>query len=131
MQIPNWLDIEFLKRVRAEERHQDCKQKFSEVIPYYYYEIGRLLLSECSNDFAKPQEVMSILEDIKEVRKEKMIAQMRQIDPDTPVQFLSSVGSQELSQLRPVLQEANAVINKMQQIKERAERQQEEGQDHQ
>ena len=101
------------------------------MIPYYYYEIGRLLLSECANDFAKPQEVMSILEDIKEVRKEKMIAQMRQIDPDTPVQFMSSVGSQELSQLRPALQEANAVINKMQQIKERAERQQEEGQDHQ
>ena len=54
IQVPNWLDIEFLKRVRAEERHADLQDKFSEVIPYYYYEIGRLLLSECKNDFAKP-----------------------------------------------------------------------------
>ena len=46
---------------------------------------------------------MSILEDIKEIRKEKMLLKMKQIDPDTPVQFLSSVGAQELSTLRPVL----------------------------
>ena len=44
------------------------------MIPFYYYEMGRLLLLECANDFAKPQEVMSILEDIKEIRKEKLMA---------------------------------------------------------
>ena len=91
--MPNWLDIEFLKRVRAEERHADCQDKFSEVIPYYYFEIGRLLLSECRNDFTRPQEVMSILEDIKEIRKEKMLRSMRNMDPDTPIKFLSSVGA--------------------------------------
>ena len=93
IQVPNWLDIEFLKRVRAEERHADCQDKFSEVIPYYYFEIGRLLLSECRNDFNRPQEVMSILEDIKEIRKEKMLRSMRNMDPDTPIKFLSSVGA--------------------------------------
>ena len=93
VQVPNWLDIEFLKRVRTEERHKDCKDGFSEVIPYYYYEIGRLLLNECKTDFAKPQETMSILEDIKEIRKEKMLRKMKMIDPDTPVQFLGYVGA--------------------------------------
>ena len=46
---------------------------------------------------------MSILEDIKEIRKEKMLRKMKTIDPDTPVQFLSAVGAHELGQLRPVL----------------------------
>ena len=101
--MPSWLEIDFLKRVRAEERHQDFADKYSEVLPYYYYEIGRLLLAECKNDFTKPQEVMSILEDIKEVRKEKMLKKMKEIDPETPVQYLSHVGSHELSLLRPVL----------------------------
>ena len=91
--MPNWLDIEFLKRVKAEERHPDLKDKFSEVIPYYYYEIGRLLLTDCKNDFASPSQVLSILEDIKEIRKEKMLKIMRNIDPDTPIKFLSFVGA--------------------------------------
>ena len=91
--MPNWLNIEFLKRVRTEERHQDTHDKFSEVIPYYYYEIGRLLLSECKSDFARPQEVMSILEDIKEIRKEKLIKKMKNIDSDTPVHWLSNAGA--------------------------------------
>ena len=46
----------------------------TKTLSFYYYEIGRLLLSECARDFEKPQEVMSILEDIKEVRKEKLMA---------------------------------------------------------
>ena len=91
--MPNWLDIEFLKRVKTEERHADWQDKFSEVIPYYYYEIGRLLLTECKNDFTNPQQVISILEDIKEIRKEKMLRKMRTIDPDTPIHFLSFVGA--------------------------------------
>ena len=97
MQVPNWLDIEFLKRVRQEERTQEYQSKFSEVIPYHYYEIGRLLLSESKNDFARPQEVMSILEDIKEIRKEKLLRLLKAMDPETPVQYLGYVGAQELS----------------------------------
>ena len=99
--------------MRAEERHQDYEGKYSEVIPFYYYEIGRLLLSECKSDFVKPQEVMSILEDIKEVRKEKMLKKMKEIDPETPVHYLSHVGSHELNLLRPVLQEAYGAVNQM------------------
>ena len=111
VQVPNWLDIEFLKKVRAEERSEAFNDKFSEVIPFYYFEIGRLLLTECKTNFERPQEVTSILEDIKEIRKEKMLRNMKTIDPDTPVQYLSHVGAQEISQLRPVLQEAYGTLN--------------------
>jgi len=65
--------------------------------------------------------VLSILEDIKEIRKEKMLKIMRSIDPDTPIKFLSFVGAQEISQLRPVLQEAYGTLNKMQAIKDKAQ----------
>ena len=106
--------------MRAEERETDLNDKFSEVLPFYYYEVGRLLLTECTNDFQKPQETSSILEDIKEVRKEKMLRMMRGVDPDTPVKYLSHVGSQELSVLRPVFQEAYGVLNQMQVIKDKA-----------
>ena len=56
---------------------------------------------------------MSILEDIKEVRKEKMLKKMKEIDPETPVHYLSHVGSHELNLLRPVLQEAYGAVNQM------------------
>lgn len=118
--MPNWLDIEFLKRVRTEERHEDCKDKFSEVIPYHYFEVGRLLLSECKNDFAKPQEVMSILEDIKEIRKEKLLRKLRNVDPDTPVHFLSYVGAQEVGTFKQIFSDSYGIVNKMQVIREKA-----------
>ena len=63
------------------------------MLPFYYYEVGKLLLAECANDFQKPQETSSILEDIKEIRKEKLLHLMRDIDADTPVKYLSHVGS--------------------------------------
>ena len=124
VQVPNWLDIEFLKRVRQEERQDDFKEKFSEVIPYHYYEIGRLLLNECKNDFNKPQEVMSILEDIKEIRKEKLLRKLKNFDPDTPVHFLSYVGAQEVSTFKPIFSDSYGVVNKMQAIREKAQAEQ-------
>ena len=45
---------------------------------------------------------MSILEDIKEIRKEKLLRLLKTIDPETPVQYLGYVGAQELSQLKPI-----------------------------
>ena len=63
---------------------------------------------------------MSILEDIKEIRKEKMLKLVRTIDADTPVKFFSHLGAHELAQLRPITQEAYGTVNKMQAIREEA-----------
>ena len=67
---------------------------------------------------------MSILEDIKEIRKEKLLRKMRKVVPDTPAHYLSFAGAQEISSFRPILQEAYGTINKMQAIIEKATQEQ-------
>ena len=119
VQVPSWLDPEFLTRVRQEER--DLKDKFSDAIPYYYFEIAHLLLTNCESDFKEPNKVKSLLEDIQETRKEKLLKIIRNIEPETPVKHLSRAGAQELNTMRPACQAAYAVINKMQTIKEQAQ----------
>ena len=95
MQIPSWLDVEFLKKVRAEDK--EMQQVFSNALPYYYAEIAQLLLAECEESFNNPKQVRSVLEDIQEVRKEKLNRILRKIDPATPAMFLSAPGNLELN----------------------------------
>ena len=83
IQIPNWLDPEFLKHVRTEEC--ELKEQFTDTIPYYYFEIAHLLLTHCEDDFKQVSQVKSILEDIQETRKDKLLKQLRKIDTDTPI----------------------------------------------
>ena len=123
VQVPNWLSIEFLKRVRTEERHKDDKgalSAFTEVLPYHYFEVAHVLLTQCEGDFEDPAQTKSILEDIKEARKEKLVKELRNMDPDTPVKYLSFAGAHELNYMRPVFQAAFAAVHQMQTIKERA-----------
>ena len=49
VQIPSWLDLEFLKKVRKEDK--ESKTAFSDSLPYYYLEIAHLLLYECEDEF--------------------------------------------------------------------------------
>ena len=49
MQVPAWLDLEFLKKVRKEEK--EASETFSDALPYYYAEVAHLLLSECEDEF--------------------------------------------------------------------------------
>ena len=43
----------------------------------------------------------SIVEDIFELRKEKLVRVLKNIDPITPVKYLSNVGAVELNHVRP------------------------------
>ena len=99
VQLPNWLDLEFLKKVRMEEMEQT--QAFSESLPYYYAETAHLLLHECEDEFTNYKQVKSVLEDIVEARNEKLNRILKNIDPATPVQFIGSAGQLELNMLRP------------------------------
>ena len=47
--LPNWVDVDFLKKVRHEER--ELKDRFSPEMPYYYFEVANLLLNECTDEF--------------------------------------------------------------------------------
>ncbi len=62
VQIPSWLDVEFLKKVRAEDK--EMKNVFSNALPYYYAEIAQLLLTECEDTITNAKQVRSVLEDI-------------------------------------------------------------------
>jgi hypothetical protein len=46
--MPVWLDVEFLKKVRAEDKANG--KAFSNALPYHYAEIANLLIHECENE---------------------------------------------------------------------------------
>ena len=47
---------------------------FSEGLPYYYFEIGHELVTECESDFVEANQVRSVLEDIRQLRREKFMS---------------------------------------------------------
>ena len=83
VQIPYWLETEFLIKVKTEEREQ--KTMFSDALPYFYFEIAQLLITECKDEFEKHAQVKSLIEDIFGLRKEKLAKILKEIDPETPV----------------------------------------------
>lgn len=55
----------------------------------------------------------SIVEDIYELRKEKLLRMLKNIDPITPVKFLSTCGAVEINQIRPAFIAAYSIANQM------------------
>ena len=60
-------------------------------------------------------------EDIFNLRKEKIVKILKNIDPDTPVAYLSSVGSAEMNYVRPAFSSAYSIVNKMQNVLQSSE----------
>ena len=54
-----------------------------------------------------------MIEDIYEIRKEKLGKIMSKIEPDTPVQYLSCAGAVEINTVRPAFCGAYSVIDKI------------------
>ena len=112
--MPYWLEVEFLLKVKTEEREQ--KEIFSDALPYYYFEIAQLLLNECKDEFEKHLQVKSLIEDIFSLRKEKITKILKNIDPDTPVAYLSNAGAAEVNYIRPAMGSAYSLVHKMQNV---------------
>jgi hypothetical protein len=55
----------------------------------------------------------SIVEDIFELRKEKLFRLLKNIDPVTPVKFLSNAGSIEINTVRSAFPSAYSIVNQM------------------
>ena len=49
VQIPAWLDYEYLGKVKVEE--EEAVNTFSDALPYYYYEISFSLFTNCPDEF--------------------------------------------------------------------------------
>ena len=58
----------------------------------------------------------SIIEDIFEQRKEKLLRMLKKIEPATPVKFLSHAGAVEINAVRPAFCAAYSIVNHMQNI---------------
>ncbi len=43
------MDVDYLKKVRAEER--ESKDRHSDGVPHYFFEISHLVLTECADEF--------------------------------------------------------------------------------
>ena len=95
---------------------------FSDALPYYYFEIAQLLINECSDEIPSAKQVKSMIEDIFDVRKEKLMRILKNIDPETPVAFMSTVGSAELNYYRSSFSMAYSVIGKMQNVLEESQK---------
>ncbi len=54
---------------------------FSEEIPYYYFEIAHLLFTHCPDEFPHLAKLKSLLEDLYELRREKLIKMLKNVDP--------------------------------------------------
>ena len=105
MQLPKWLDYDYLVKVKSVEKEQS--REFCDDIPYYYYEIANLLLLNCQEEFSTlggqqngAQKVRSAIEDIYELRKEKMMSLLKTFEPETPLKFFSTCGAVDINQVR-------------------------------
>ena len=114
VQLPIWLDYDTLTKIKSIERENG--ETFSEYIPYYYFEMANLLFTHCSDEFAHLQKMKSVVEDIFELRKEKLVRMLKRVDPETPVKYLSTAGSIELNTIRPAFTAAYTVAGQMQTI---------------
>ena len=89
------MDANFLNKVKQQEREQ--KEIFSDELPYFYMEMAVMLLDQCKDEFENHKQTKSLINDLFELRRDKLLRIMKKIDVDTPVQFLSTVGSAELN----------------------------------
>ena len=120
VQPPRWFDYEYLCKVKAVEK--ELGDMFSEEIPYYYFEVANLLLNNCADEFQSVQKMKSVIEDIFELRREKLVRMLKNVEPQTPVKFLSNVGAVELNSIRPAFTAAFTVAGHMQNILENCQR---------
>ena len=84
--------------------------------------MANLLFNNCADEFVHLQKLKSIVEDIFELRKEKLVRQLKRVDPETPVKFLSNAGAVELNSIRPAFTAAYTVAGQMQNILENCQR---------
>ncbi|CDW78705.1 dna replication complex gins protein psf2 [Stylonychia lemnae] len=124
IQLPKWLDYSCLLTIKSIEK--EIVAEFSPDLPYYYYEIATLLFNNCSDEFSgvgqqssNLQKLKSVIEDIYEVRKEKLLKSIRSVKAeDTPIMNLSSIGAVELNQVRPAFSSAYSILYQMQNLME-------------
>ena len=71
--------------------------QFCDLIPYYYFEMAALLLTQCPEEVPDLPKMKSVVEDIFEIRKEKLLKVLKEINPTFQVKSLTNSGSAEIN----------------------------------
>ena len=75
MQPPLWMEVEYLQKLKTEEREQ--KTVLSDGLPEHYYEVSHMILKECADEIPGSTQIKSLVEDIFELRKDKLLRTLK------------------------------------------------------
>eukprot|EP00743_Colponemidia_sp_Colp-15_P011610 GILK01013003.1.p1 GENE.GILK01013003.1~~GILK01013003.1.p1 ORF type:complete len:196 (+),score=35.33 GILK01013003.1:69-656(+) len=100
---PNWLSLEELtERVDLEKRNVD---RFVEM-PYHYMEIASLLLNHASDDMPSASRLRTMLEDLQNIRRSKIMNGLKVLEGNTSSVKLNNISAMEINSIRPFFAEA-------------------------
>ena len=118
--MPDWFDVAYLQKIKHHEREIET---FAEELPYHYFEVAKLLLEACKDDelsegnahAADYKQLRSLVEDLYELRRDKVMRKLKNIHPkETPALCLDHVGAAELNYVRPALTNGITLADKFQ-----------------
>ena len=80
--------------------------------------MASILLQKCEDEFQNLSKTKSLVEDIYELRREKLHRMMKNINPETTVKFLNNIGAVEVNNCRAAIPPAYQIITKMNSLTE-------------
>ncbi|TFK22322.1 DNA replication complex GINS protein PSF2 [Coprinopsis marcescibilis] len=105
---PRWLNVEFLQG-RLDLENSDSRA-FCE-LPFRFAEIAKVIIDIASDDLENPDQIRSLLKDLREARQAKCRAGLGQIDHSEL--SLSNLGSMEINEIRPVFVQSMNILSKL------------------
>eukprot|EP00850_Spirogloea_muscicola_P006429 SM000030S11438 [mRNA] locus=s30:723855:725777:+ [translate_table: standard] len=110
IQAPEWMTLDNLKRIVQEERNSP--REF-QPLPFHYIEITKLLISNSLCDIQNKYEVETLLNDIKDVRFNKIETGLSQLDGRRHAVKLANVSAMEVNIIRAFALEALKTFDKI------------------
>ncbi|KAG2013305.1 DNA replication complex GINS protein PSF2 [Coprinopsis cinerea AmutBmut pab1-1] len=105
---PKWLNVEFLsERLEREIAQPDA---FCEM-PFRFAEVAKVLIDLASDDLENPDQIRSLLKDLREARQAKSRAGLSQIDHSDL--SLTNFCSMEINEIRPVFVQSMSLLTKL------------------
>ncbi|KAH6915116.1 DNA replication complex GINS protein PSF2 [Coprinopsis sp. MPI-PUGE-AT-0042] len=104
---PKWLNTEFLTERLVRETSEPA---FCEM-PFRFAEIAKVLINIASDDLENPDQLRSLLKDLREARQAKSRAGLAQIDHSEL--SLTNFSSMEINEIRPIFVQSMAMLGKL------------------
>lgn len=108
--IPDWLTVDALTELAKLEKENEGYQKVHD----RYLEVASLLLQYAADDFDDVNKVRSLLEDIQQVRMEKVRQGLEKtLQAKISLLNLSDLSTMEISQIRPFVLQSMRTFDKV------------------